>query len=977
MAHVNLKANRITRRFLVLLLTAVLLIQSLAPFVSAEETAAKTDNGALSSDAAGTDADIQANSFYKYLQTIKDKPMATETIRLDAADAALSPQNAAATPEYLGENNAVTIKENGYAEWKFTAGEDAVYCISLEYATMGDNLRNPQARFLVDGKAPYDSAAKLELNRLWKDSEEEKYDERKNQLVYDVSEVRQWQTVKLYDNEGFMNTMHRVYLTKGEHVFRLESMRDSFAVEKVILAGEKKLPAYAELSAEYAAKGYKKSAAPLQKFQAEKISLKSDQELSAIGERSDPAIEPYDVSKIRLNTVGGNTWKKNGQWVEYSFKIPESGLYAVSFKFKQSLQLGMATCRSVAIDGEIPCREFQNVRFNYSVKWQDVTVSDADGSPCYLYLEAGMHTMRIEATPGIWSDLLQSVNDKYYGLAAMYREIIMVTGTNPDSLRDYSLENQIPDLISNCNTYADALYESADEFDRINGEKASQSETLRRMGDQLKSFAKKPETIATRLKEFRDNLTGISNWLLAVKEQPLILDYYMFSSDPSALPSPTASFWVASVDAVKGFLASFTEDYNSIGISKKDAISVWVNSGRDYANILKSMIDNEFTPETGIKVNLSMVQGVIVEATLAGTGPEICVEEARGLPVNLASRGAMIDLKQFDNYSEVASRFSEDSLVPYQYGGGCYALPLTQQYFMMFYRTDIFRQLGLSAPNTWQEFMDTAKLLQRKNMEVCLPYAGVTAAGAELSSLGAKDMFSTLLLQKGGTFYNSDMSASGMDSQAALNAFSMWTDFYAKYDYPLTMDFVTRFRTGEVPIGVIQYQTYCSLQVIAPEIRGLWKMTLVPGTPKEDGSIDRSIGATGSCISIFKKAAEKGNEKECWQFLDWFTSDDAQYEYAARIEEHQGESGRYTTANLNTFQRLSWTRDELNVLNEQRSWIKEVPEDPGSYYVSRCIDNAFRAVIYRKTNARDTLDKQNKLINDELRRKHEELANRK
>lgn len=962
---------------MVYLLTAVLLIQPLSPIVSAEDTSAQSSSSSVSTDTADIDTESQTNGFYKYLQSIKEYPAASETITLDAAKATLSAANASATQEYLGENNVVTLDENGYAEWKFTANEDAVYCITLEYATIGDNLRNPQAEFLVDGNVPYDSAAKLELNRLWKDSDEEKYDERGNQLSYDVSEVKQWQTVQLYDNEGIMHTEQRVYLTKGEHVFRFESLRDSFAVKKVTLAGEKTLPTYEQLSAEYAAKGYQKSTAPLQKFQAEKIEYKSDQELSAVSDRSNPAVEPYDVSKIRQNVVGGSTWEKNGQWVQYSFDVPESGLYAVSFKFKQSLQTGMATCRSVSIDGEIPCQEFENVRFDYSVNWQNITVSDKNGSPCYIYLEAGTHTMRVEATPGIWSDLLQSVNESYYDLAAMYREIIMITGTNPDTLRDYSLDSQIPDLVSNCTAYADSLYTCADQFDQINGSKASQSETLRRMADQLKSFAQKPDTIATRIKEFRDNLTGISQWLLTVENQPLLLDYYMLSSDPSSLPKPMASALVSVTDAVKGFVASFTTDYDSIGVNQKDAIEVWVNAGRDYANIIKNMIDNDFTPKTGVKVNLSMVQGVIVEATLAGTGPEICIEEARSMPVNLASRGAMVNLKQFDNYSDVASRFSADSLVPYQYGDGSYALPLSQQYFMMFYRTDIFKQLGLSVPNTWQEFMDAAKLLQRKNMEVCLPYSSVTAVGAEQASIGAKDMFSTLLLQNGGSFYNSDMSASGLDSQAALNAFKMWTDFYAKYDYPLTMDFTTRFRTGEVPLGVMQYQEYCALQAIAPEIRGLWKMTLVPGTQKDDGSIDRSVGATGTCISIFKKAAEKNQEQPCWQFLDWFTNDDTQYTYASTIEARQGEAGRYTTANLNAFQRLSWTRDELNVLNEQRSWIKEVPEDPGSYYVSRCIDNAFRSVIYRQTNPRDTLDKQNKLINDELQRKHEELANRK
>ncbi len=47
---------------------------------------------------------------------------------------------------------------------------------------MSDDMRNPQAEFLVDGKTPYDSAAKLELKNSGPDSAEERYDERNNQL---------------------------------------------------------------------------------------------------------------------------------------------------------------------------------------------------------------------------------------------------------------------------------------------------------------------------------------------------------------------------------------------------------------------------------------------------------------------------------------------------------------------------------------------------------------------------------------------------------------------------------------------------------------------------------------------------------------------------------------------------------------------------------------------------------------------------
>ncbi len=35
-------------------------------------------------------------------------------------------------------------------------------------------------------------------------------------------------------------------------------------------------------------------------------------------------------------------------------------------------------------------------------------------------------------------------------------------------------------------------------------------------------------------------------------------------------------------------------------MEQEDAIEVWVNAGRDYANIVKYLIDDKFTPETGI-----------------------------------------------------------------------------------------------------------------------------------------------------------------------------------------------------------------------------------------------------------------------------------------------------------------------------------------------------------------------------------------
>ena len=72
----------------------------------------------------------------------------------------------------------------------------------------------------------------------------------------------------------------------------------------------------------------------------------------------------------------------------------------------------------------------------------------------------------------------------------------------------------------------------------------------------------------------------------------------------------------------------------------------------------------------------------------------------------------------------------------------------------------------------------------------------------------------------------------------------MWTDFYELYKLPLlAFNPQNRFRTGEMPLVINNYPFYNILEVFAPEIgkRGKWGFTLVPGTMREDGTIDRTI----------------------------------------------------------------------------------------------------------------------------------------
>lgn len=287
-------------------------------------------------------ADLQAeDSFYAYLQQHNDKPSAAEEILLTAADAAVSEQNSSRPEAFLDTADVIKLDEQGYAEWAFEVPQDAVYRLRFTYCPTVANLRNPQMSLLLDGKLPYISAGNIELSKLWEDSAEEEYDVRGNQLQSEAAQRQVWQTEELFDDDGLLSEAHRLFLTAGRHTIRIRCERDGLAFTQLILHGAEELLSYEQLRQEYEKQQYP-VIGELQVVQAEKINRKSDVQISAVSDFSDPMLVPYDVAKIRYNTMGGSTWSSSGQWVEYDVSVKESGLYALGFKFKQSIQQGMA-----------------------------------------------------------------------------------------------------------------------------------------------------------------------------------------------------------------------------------------------------------------------------------------------------------------------------------------------------------------------------------------------------------------------------------------------------------------------------------------------------------------------------------------------------------------------------------------------------------------------------------------------------------
>ncbi|MBP3388564.1 MAG: ABC transporter substrate-binding protein, partial [Clostridia bacterium] len=161
------------------------------------------------------------------------------------------------------------------------------------------------------------------------------------------------------------------------------------------------------------------------------------------------------------------------------------------------------------------------------------------------------------------------------------------------------------------------------------------------------------------------------------------------------------------------------------------------------------------------------------------------------------------------------------------------------------------------------------------------------------------------------------------------------------------------------------------LTVSAPEINGLWKMALLPGTVQEDGTVDHSTQLSCSGTVMFRNAR---NIENTWEFIKWWTSRDAQVDYSRQIEAALGRSGRWTSANLEAMEGIAWSREELSVLMDQLEYARALPEVAGGYYTGRSVNNAVRSVVNSNTAPKETLYEYVKDINEEITIKRRELG---
>ena len=861
--------------------------------------------------------------------------------------------------DYEGKSGgSIYTGEQDLVEFEVSVSEAGFYALSLEYYPVEGKTSEIQRAFFIDGNLPYEELSLIELNRIWvTDVSESHIDENgilvKNwetdnqgfQVKPEAIEAPEWVDTFLYDSNGYIVDPLRVYLEAGDHTITIMSLKEPMLIHSITLTNPDVPADYATVKAAWDASGAGATSGQMIRIEAENASKMSSQMLYPRQDQSSPAVYPSSPKLLLNNTIGGTSWQNAGQWIEWEFDVEQSGYYNISAYCKQNFVRGIDVSRKIYIDDEVPFEEFLDYGFGYEQSWRNEILSDEDGHPYDIYLEAGHHTIKMEVVLGDMADIISQVQETVQLLNSIYRQVIYITGVSPDVYRDYQIEASLPSLQGELIDAKAGIDKTLAKLRLTAGDNSDKLTVLETMSDQLGELIKDEERFTEVISSYKVNVRACGNWITQVLPQPLQIDRIMIYSSGNKPKIQSSGFFAGAGYEMQRLFYSFIIDYNQIGNVVEDknstTLTLWIGTGRDQANVVKALIDEHFTNETGINVNVQLVDmNTLLRATLAGEGPDVAIQVANtngiagavlntgnDTPVNYGLRSAVLDLTQFSDYKEVEGRFSESAVVPFSFDGATYALPDTQTFPMMFYRKDILAEIGLDVPKTWDEVKVAMTVLSKNQME--------------FGMLPSEQIFAMLLFQNGGVYYTENGDASMLDSDIAVNTFKEYCEYYTDYKLDKATSVEERFRTGECPIIISDYTTYNNLQVSAPDIEGLWDFTVVPGVRNADGSINHATGSTGLADIIM---ANTKYPEESWEFLKWWTSAETQTLYGREMESLMGASARVATANLEALANLSWPIKDYNELMEQFEQVRGIPQVPGGYYTWRNVNNAFYTV---------------------------------
>lgn len=881
--------------------------------------------------------------------------------------------------QYEGRSAVFSDKASEYIEFTVNVPQDGLYQMEFDYYLVPGASDAGKRILYVDGEAPFAEASDITFERFFKDVGEPVVNSVGDETRPAQEEIPGWRTGTLQDTSGIYPEPFSLSLAKGTHTIRLIYNKVDMYFSGIRMVPPKEYKSYAEVKAEYDASGYKNVQTIVTNnardesshIQAEKTTKEKNNITLRRDNDGDPLVEPASDTSRKLNVMGGYRWRTGNQSITWEFYAPETGLYKIGMYVKQSWNDGLPSYRQIAIDGEVPFKELLEYAFDYNTSWSLEVLGDKDDNPYLFYLTEGPHTLTMTVKMGELGPILSSIQKDIGIISEALLNINLIAGSSPDPNYDYGFFTKIPNLQSQMEYIVQSMGEKYEAISNLAAKRPAMANNFLSIQSQVQAMLDDPYKIAKKIGDLTSSQTSLSEWYLSLQSLPLVVDWFVIGNPDEEWKSVSSNIFQRLGATVKQFLVSFTKDYDNVGgvlsedVVVTDTINVWIARGTEWAEVIKELADESFTPETGIAINVNVLPAsqlnagqvnALMLSITSHKAPDVALGVDVTSPVEFAIREQVYDLSQFEGFEDVKKQFVEATLTPYEYMGGTYAIPETMNFNVLFYRKDLLTRYGIQLPDVRADLYDyVLPALYQNGLEF---YFG-------------RD-FTQFLFQNGGSFYTEDGMKSALDTPEAYQAFKEYTELFTNYGVPETANFYQYMRSGIMPLGVGDFNMYMQLSVAAPEIAGRWGIAPLPGVKQADGSINRSAGAIAAQGDIILKQSEK--PQQSWKFLKWWSSTETQERFAKEVEALMGAEARWNTANKNAFLSLAWNEEDLETLEEMWQWAQETPTVLGSYMTTRHMTNAWTTVVISGGDVREALEQAVKDINREMRSKQEEYG---
>lgn len=866
------------------------------------------------------------------------------------------------------QSEVIDWKDNSELSFNVNTEQAGLYEMYIDYYTTSDGSIPIQGELKINDEIQYFEQRNLNLPYQWEnDGNEFETDESGNQKIPDQKVKRAWQKTSLIDSAYLYQEPMKIYLNAGDNKITFSNSRGSAYIGNITIKSPENLKTYSEYVNALNANEVVQTIT----IEAEDYAMKNQSYLLP-QVTNNPSVIPFETGKKLLNTFGGTNWSTSGQSVTWEFEVPETGVYEISLKVLQNFKSDTKVFRDILIDGEVLFKELNSYPFDYSTKWQNITLGTGNEN-FKFYLPSGKHTITLVADASNMIDAIQILGNVKTAIEQTTLDIKKLTGNQLDASRQWDILEYLPDLPTEIAEWVNQLEIAKEQLMNFSsdGKEYPEVVSLKEAITKLQQFVEKPNDVPNKLADLSEGTGSITQKLVTIstdiQKQPLVLDRMYVHGTNEALPEAEVGLITKMTTNIQAFFGSFLQQETKLNADDPNVLDVWVNRPRQYVDVLQEMIDSSFTEETGIQVKLSIMpdESKLILANAANTQPDVALGVSTNLPYELAVRGAAVDLSQFPDFQEYIDVFAPGSLMSYIVNDKVYGLPETLDFYVTFYREDILNELGISIPSTWDDVLEILPELQRYGMNFYTPLAG---AG------GFKPFMSTApyIYQANGDLYTPDGMATAINSEEAVDGMKFMTDLFTVYSMPLQVgNFYNSFRYGTLPIGVSNFSTYIQLMAAAPEIAGLWDIAVHPGIPNEDGEIERWATGSAQSVMMFEKSEK---QEQGWEFLKWWMDTETQVKFAEKIQTLYGPTYMWNTANIDAFTQLPWEEDDKEVILEQWEWLIEVPKSPGSYMLERELSNVWNEIVFDGANPRAAIDDAVIKINREFKRKLEEFG---